>query len=102
MRDLNPERSRTMCRRFRSRAAAAVRISPDSKELAFTENPDPVPAISTSAQIFTLDLTDPAAKPVKIIDFARAATSIRLIRPMESTWRGGRRRGPGMRAISFG
>jgi dipeptidyl aminopeptidase/acylaminoacyl peptidase len=41
-------------------------ISPDSKELAFTENPDPVPAISTSAQIYTLDLTDPAAKPVKI------------------------------------
>jgi dipeptidyl aminopeptidase/acylaminoacyl peptidase len=41
-------------------------ISPDSKELAFTENPDPVPAISTSAQIYTLDLTDPAAKPVKV------------------------------------
>ena len=41
-------------------------ISPDSKELAFTENPDPVPAISTSAQIWTLDLTNPAAKPAKI------------------------------------
>jgi dipeptidyl aminopeptidase/acylaminoacyl peptidase len=41
-------------------------ISPDSKELAFTENPDPVPATSTSAQIYTLDLTNPAAKPVKI------------------------------------
>ena len=41
-------------------------FSPDSKELAFTENPDPVPAISTSAQIYTLDLTDPTAKPVKI------------------------------------
>ncbi len=41
-------------------------FSPDSKELAFTENPDPVPAISTSAQIYTLDLTDPAAKPVKV------------------------------------
>ncbi|HEY2857988.1 MAG TPA: S9 family peptidase [Terracidiphilus sp.] len=41
-------------------------ISPDSKELAFTENPDPVPAISVSAQIWTLDLTNPAAKPVKI------------------------------------
>ncbi len=41
-------------------------ISPDSKELAFTENPDPVPAISTSAQIYTLDLTNPEAKPVKI------------------------------------
>jgi dipeptidyl aminopeptidase/acylaminoacyl peptidase len=41
-------------------------IAPDGKELAFTENPDPVPAISTSAQIYTLDLTNPAAKPVKV------------------------------------
>jgi dipeptidyl aminopeptidase/acylaminoacyl peptidase len=41
-------------------------ISPDSKELAFTENLDEVPAISTSASIFTLDLTNPAAKPVKV------------------------------------
>ena len=41
-------------------------ISPDSKELAFMKNPDPVPATSTSAQIYTLDLTNPAAKPVKI------------------------------------
>jgi dipeptidyl aminopeptidase/acylaminoacyl peptidase len=41
-------------------------IAPDSKELAFTENPDPVPAISTSAQIYTLDLTNPNAKPVKV------------------------------------
>jgi dipeptidyl aminopeptidase/acylaminoacyl peptidase len=41
-------------------------ISPDSKELAFTENPDPEPATSISAQIYTLDLTNPAAKPVKV------------------------------------
>ena len=41
-------------------------ISPDSKELAFTENRDPEPAISTNADIFTLDLTNPAAKPVKV------------------------------------
>ncbi len=41
-------------------------ISPDSKELAFMENLDPVAAISTNSDIFTLDLTDPAAKPVKI------------------------------------
>jgi len=41
-------------------------ISPDSKELAFTENPDPVPATSTSAQIYTLDLTNSSAKPVKV------------------------------------
>ena len=41
-------------------------ISPDSRELAFTENPDPEPATSVSAQIYTLDLTNPAAKPVKV------------------------------------
>jgi dipeptidyl aminopeptidase/acylaminoacyl peptidase len=41
-------------------------VSPDSKELAFTENLDPEPAISTNADIFTLDLTNPAAKPVKV------------------------------------
>jgi dipeptidyl aminopeptidase/acylaminoacyl peptidase len=41
-------------------------IAPDSKELAFTENLDAEPAISTNADIFTLDLTDAAAKPVKV------------------------------------
>ena len=41
-------------------------IAPDSKELAFTEDLDPEPAISTNADIFTLDLTDAAAKLVKI------------------------------------
>jgi dipeptidyl aminopeptidase/acylaminoacyl peptidase len=45
-------------------------ISPDSKELAFTENLDEEPAISTNADIFTLDLTsaltNPSAKPVKV------------------------------------
>ena len=41
-------------------------FAPDSKELAFTENLDPEPAISTSASIFTLELTNPAAKPAKV------------------------------------
>jgi dipeptidyl aminopeptidase/acylaminoacyl peptidase len=41
-------------------------FAPDSKELAFTENIDPEPAISVSAKIFTLDLTNPAARPVAI------------------------------------
>ncbi|MGA7831465.1 MAG: S9 family peptidase [Terracidiphilus sp.] len=41
-------------------------FSPDGKELAFTENLDPEPAISTHADIFTLDLTNPSAKPAKI------------------------------------
>ena len=44
----------------------AYAFSPDSKEIAFEENLDPVPAISTNADIFTLHLDDPSAKPVKI------------------------------------
>jgi dipeptidyl aminopeptidase/acylaminoacyl peptidase len=41
-------------------------FSPDSKELAFTRNLDEELATSTHAEIVTLDLTDSAAKPVKI------------------------------------
>lgn len=41
-------------------------FSPDSKELAFTENLDTEPATSISASIFTLDLSDPTAKAKKI------------------------------------
>jgi dipeptidyl aminopeptidase/acylaminoacyl peptidase len=41
-------------------------FAPDAKELAFTENLDPEPAISTSASIFTLDLTNTAANSVKV------------------------------------
>jgi dipeptidyl aminopeptidase/acylaminoacyl peptidase len=41
-------------------------FAPDGKELVFTENIDAEPAISVSAKIFTLDLTNPAAKPVAI------------------------------------
>ncbi len=41
-------------------------FAPDSKQIAFTENLDPVPAVSTHADIFTLDLIDPAAKPMKV------------------------------------
>ncbi len=41
-------------------------FAPDSKELAFTEDLSDQPALSTSASIFTLDLTNPAAKPVKV------------------------------------
>ena len=45
-------------------------ISPDSKELAFTENVDPEPATSVCAKIFTLDLTNPTAKPVAVSNSA--------------------------------
>ena len=41
-------------------------FSPDGKEIAFEEKLDPVPAISTNIDIFTLRLDDPNAKPVKI------------------------------------
>jgi len=41
-------------------------FSPDGTEIAFEENLDPVPAISTNGDIFTLRLDDPNAKPVKI------------------------------------
>jgi dipeptidyl aminopeptidase/acylaminoacyl peptidase len=41
-------------------------FSPDGKEIAFEENLDPEPAISTNSDIFTLRLDDPNAKPVKI------------------------------------
>ncbi len=41
-------------------------FAPDSKELAYTEKQVPDPATSTNADVFTLDLTNPAAKPVKV------------------------------------
>jgi dipeptidyl aminopeptidase/acylaminoacyl peptidase len=65
IRDLNPGGTHDVPP-FSLEGGGGFSISPDSKELAFTENPDPVPAISTSEQIYTLDLTHPAAKPVKI------------------------------------
>jgi len=44
----------------------AYAFSPDSKEIAFEENLDAEPATSTNADIFTLALNDPVARPVKI------------------------------------
>ena len=41
-------------------------FSPDSKELAITYKDVPDEAISTNSDIFTLDLTNPDAKPVKV------------------------------------
>jgi dipeptidyl aminopeptidase/acylaminoacyl peptidase len=41
-------------------------FSPDGKEIAYTENVDDVQAISTNAEIFTLQFSDANAKPVKI------------------------------------
>jgi dipeptidyl aminopeptidase/acylaminoacyl peptidase len=66
MRDLNPGDAHDVPPFSLEDSSCGCDFSPDSKELAFTENPDPVPAISISAQIYTLDLTDPAAMPVKV------------------------------------
>ncbi len=67
MRDLNPGDTHFVPPDYASiEQGCGCDISPDSKELVFTENFDPVPAVSTHADIFTLDLTDPAAKPVKV------------------------------------
>jgi dipeptidyl aminopeptidase/acylaminoacyl peptidase len=65
LRDLNPNDPHDVPP-FSLVGGGGFSISPDSKELAFTENPDPEPATSTNADIFTLDLTNPSAKPVKI------------------------------------
>ncbi len=67
MRDLNPGDPRDLPPDYASlEQGCGCDFSPDGKELAFTENFDPVPAVSTHADIFTLDLTDLAAKPVKV------------------------------------
>jgi dipeptidyl aminopeptidase/acylaminoacyl peptidase len=65
VRDLNPGDTHDVPP-FSLEGGGGFAISPDSKELAFTLNLDPEPAISTNADIFTLDLTDSAAKPVKV------------------------------------
>jgi dipeptidyl aminopeptidase/acylaminoacyl peptidase len=64
-RDLNPNDTHDVPP-FSLEGGGGFAFAPDSKELAFTENLDPEPAISTNADIFTLDLTDASPKPVKI------------------------------------
>ena len=66
IRDLNPNDPHDVPPFSLDWSGCGCDFSPDAKELAFTENPDPVPAISTSPQIYTLDLTSLAAKPVKV------------------------------------
>jgi len=66
IRDLNPNDPHDVPPFSLDWSGCGCDFSPDSKELAFTENPDPVPAISTSAQIYTIDLTDPSSKARKI------------------------------------
>ncbi len=65
MRDLTPNDPHDVPP-FTLEGGGGFAIAPDSRELAFTENLDPEPATSVSARIFTLDLTNPAAKPVAV------------------------------------
>ncbi|MGD0520348.1 MAG: S9 family peptidase [Terracidiphilus sp.] len=66
IRDLTPNDPRDVPPFSLTDSSCGCAFAPDSKELAFTENIDPEPATSVSAKIFTLDLTNPAAKPVAI------------------------------------
>jgi len=66
MRDLNPGDTHDIPPFSLDGGGCGCAFAPDSKELAFTEKDVDDPATSTNADIFTLDLTDPAAKPVKV------------------------------------
>jgi dipeptidyl aminopeptidase/acylaminoacyl peptidase len=66
IRDLTPNDPRDVPPFSLEGGGCGCAFAPDSKQLAFTENLDPEPAISVSAKIFTVDLTNPAAKPVAI------------------------------------
>ena len=70
MRDLTPNDPHDVPPFSLEGGGCGCAFSPDSKELAFTENLDPEPATSISAKIFTLDLTNPAAKPVAVSNSA--------------------------------
>jgi dipeptidyl aminopeptidase/acylaminoacyl peptidase len=66
MRDLTPNDPHDVPPFSLEGGGCGCAFAPDSRELAFTENLDPEPATSISAKIFTLDLTNPAAKPVPV------------------------------------
>jgi dipeptidyl aminopeptidase/acylaminoacyl peptidase len=66
VRDLNPGDTHDVPPFSLEGSGCGCDFAPDSKELAFTEKDVPDPAVSTNSDIFTLDLTDPAAKPVKV------------------------------------
>jgi dipeptidyl aminopeptidase/acylaminoacyl peptidase len=66
IRDLNPGATHDVPPFSLEGSGCGCDISPDGKELAFTEKLVDDEAISTNSDIFTLDLTDPKAKPVKV------------------------------------
>ena len=66
MRDLNPGDTHDVPPfSLEGRAAAAI-FRPTRRSWRLPRILDPEPAISHQRHIFTLDLTDPAAKPVKV------------------------------------
>ena len=65
MRDLNPRETHDVPP-FSVEGGGGFAFAPDSKELAFTEKLVDDEAISTNADIFTLDLTNPSARARKI------------------------------------
>ncbi len=66
LRDLTPHNPHDVPPFSLEGSGCGCAFSPDSKQLAYNDNIDPVQAISVSAKIFTLDLTNPVAKPVQI------------------------------------
>ena len=66
VRDLNPNDPHDVPPFSLEGGGCGCAFAPDGKELAFTENLDEEPAISVSAKIFTLDLTNPDAKPIAV------------------------------------
>jgi dipeptidyl aminopeptidase/acylaminoacyl peptidase len=66
VRDLNPGDTHDVPPFSLEGSGCGCDISPDGKELAFTEKDVDNEAISTNSDIFTLDLTNPDAKPVKV------------------------------------
>jgi dipeptidyl aminopeptidase/acylaminoacyl peptidase len=66
LRDLTPNVPRDVPPFSLEGGGCGCAFSPDSKELAFTQNLDDEPATSVNADIFTLDLSDPSAKPERV------------------------------------
>lgn len=67
IRDLNPKDTHDVPTDYpTSPLGCGCAISPDSKELAFVKKDVPEEAVSTNSDIFTLDLSNPDAKPVKV------------------------------------
>ena len=56
-------------------------FSPDGREITFTANLDEVQATSTNSDVFTLNLTDPQARPVTLTGANKGADSTPLYSP---------------------